>query len=57
MPIVTALEYQKRNKDRVKLYLDDEFACELPLVQAAKLQRGQWPFDYRGPSVDRRQSS
>ena len=40
MPIVTALEYQKRNKDRVSLYLDDEFACELPLVRAAKLQRG-----------------
>lgn len=41
MPVVTALEVQKRNKDRVNVYLDDEFAFGLPLLEAAKLRKGQ----------------
>lgn len=41
MAVVTALEMHHRNKDRVKLYLDDEYAMDLPLTEAAGLSRGQ----------------
>lgn len=41
MPVITALEVQKRNKDRVNVYLDDEFAFGLPIMEAAKLRKGQ----------------
>lgn len=41
MPIITALKVQKRNKERVGLYLDDEYAFALPVMEAAKLRRGQ----------------
>lgn len=41
MPIVTALEMKRGKKERVRLFLDDQFALELPLIDAAKLQRGQ----------------
>jgi len=41
MPVVTALEVQKRNKERVNVYLDDEFAFGLPIMEAAKLRKGQ----------------
>ena len=41
MPIITALELQKRNKQRVNLFLDDEYAFPLPLLDAARLRRGQ----------------
>lgn len=41
MPVVTALEVHRRDKERVKLYLDDEYALDLPLMQAARLRRGQ----------------
>ena len=41
MPVITALEVSQRNADRVKLYLDDKFAMDLPLLEAARLQRGQ----------------
>ena len=41
MPVITALEVQKRNKERVNVYLDDEYAFALPLLEAARLQRGQ----------------
>jgi len=41
MPIITALEVQRRNKERVSLYLDDEFAFALPVMEAAKLRLGQ----------------
>ena len=40
MPIITALKVQKRNKERVGLYLDDEYAFSLPVMEAAKLRRG-----------------
>jgi regulatory protein len=41
MPKVTALEVQKRNKERVNVYLDGEFAFGLDLMAAAALRRGQ----------------
>jgi regulatory protein len=39
--IITALEVQKRNTERVSVYLDGEFAFGLPLMEAAKLRKGQ----------------
>lgn len=41
MATITALEVQKRNKDRVSIYLDGEFAFGLPLEDAARLHKGQ----------------
>lgn len=41
MPIITALEVQKRDKARVNVYLDGEFAFGLTLIQAAQLRKGQ----------------
>ena len=41
MPVVTALERHHRHKERVKLYLDDEYAFQLPLLDAAMLRCGQ----------------
>jgi regulatory protein len=38
---ITALEIQKRNKERVNVYLDGEFAFGLTLLEAARLHRGQ----------------
>lgn len=38
---ITALEPQKRQRDRVSVYLDGEFAFGLPDVEAARLQVGQ----------------
>jgi regulatory protein len=39
--IVTALEVQKRDKERVNVYLDGEFAFGLPIIEAAHLHQGQ----------------
>lgn len=41
MATITALEAQKRNKQRVNVYLDDEFAFGISLIEAAKLRKGQ----------------
>jgi len=41
MPIITALRVQTGGEDRVSLYLDDEFAFDLPLICAAGLHTGQ----------------
>ncbi len=38
---ITALVVQKRNKERVNIYLDGEFAFGLALIEAIKLQKGQ----------------
>jgi regulatory protein len=38
---ITALEAQKRNKQRVNVYLDGEFAFGLSLIEAARLHKGQ----------------
>ena len=39
--IITALEVQKRDKERVNVYLDGEFAFGLPVIEAARLHTGQ----------------
>lgn len=38
---ITALVVQKRNKNRVNVYLDGEFAFGLAAIQAMKLRKGQ----------------
>lgn len=38
---ITALEIQKRDKDRVSVFLDGEFAFGLPIVEAARLHKDQ----------------
>ena len=44
MPVITALEIQKRNKERVNVYLDGEYAFSLDIMAAAQLHKGQ-PLD------------
>jgi regulatory protein len=39
--IVTALEVQKRDKERVNVFIDGEFAFGLNLLDAARLRKGQ----------------
>lgn len=39
--IITALRFQKRDKERVNLFLDSEYAFPLPAVEAAQLRIGQ----------------
>ncbi len=41
MPVVTALEVHQRDRECIKLFLDDEYALDLPLMQAARLSPGQ----------------
>lgn len=38
---ITALVAQKRNKERVNVYLDGEFAFGLAMIEALKLHKGQ----------------
>jgi regulatory protein len=38
---ITALRFQKRNKDRVNVYLDGRFAFGLAAIEAARLEIGQ----------------
>ena len=38
---ITAIRVQKRNPNRANVYIDDQFAFGLELVEAAKLSRGQ----------------
>jgi len=38
---ITALTAQKKNKDRVNVYLDGRFAFGLAAIEAARLRRGQ----------------
>jgi regulatory protein len=38
---ITALRYQKRNRERVNVYLDGSYAFALPAVTAASLRIGQ----------------
>ncbi len=38
---ITALKFQKRNKERVNVYLDGEYAFGLQAVEAAQLRKGQ----------------
>lgn len=39
--VITALEAQKRNKERVNIYLDGEYAFSLTLIEASRLRKGQ----------------
>src|SRR5215204_6413590 len=39
--IVTSLQMQKRNKDRVNVFLDEEFAFAIGLNEALTLKKGQ----------------
>jgi regulatory protein len=41
MPKITQLEQQQGNKERVNVYLDDEFAFGLNLMDAVHLRKGQ----------------
>lgn len=41
MPTITALKAQTRNKDRVNVYLDGEFAFGLAKIEAIRLRLGQ----------------
>lgn len=41
MGIVTAIEVQKRNKERVNVYIDGEYTFSLSLIEAARLRKGQ----------------
>ena len=38
---ITALEFQKKNPERVSVFLDGRFAFGLPAIVAARLKRGQ----------------
>jgi regulatory protein len=38
---ITALQFQKRNKERVNVYLDGTYAFGLDAMQAARLHKGQ----------------
>lgn len=41
MGTITLLEVQKRNKERVNVHLDGEYAFSLALIEAAMLKKGQ----------------
>ena len=38
---ITALKVQQRNKERVSVFLDEEYAFSMPLLEAASLRKGQ----------------
>lgn len=42
---ITSLRFQKKNKERVNVYLDDEYAFALPVLTAAQLRKGQFLSD------------
>ncbi len=42
---ITALRYQKKNRERVNVYLDGHFAFGLPAIVAAHLKKGQFLSD------------
>ncbi len=42
---VTALQIQKRNKERVNVYLDDEYAFPVTILAATGLRKGQFLSD------------
>jgi regulatory protein len=41
MGVVTALRVQERDKDRVSIFVDGEYAFSLPILAAAQLYKGQ----------------
>jgi regulatory protein len=42
---ITALKVQKKNRDRVSVFLDERFAFGIPAIVAARLKRGQYLSD------------
>lgn len=42
---ITALELQKHDKERVSVFINEEYAFSLPLQPAAELKRGQYLTD------------
>jgi regulatory protein len=42
---ITAIQVQKKNKQRANIFLDGEFAFGLALIEAAKLSKGQYLSD------------
>ena len=42
---ITAIQAQKKNKQRANIFLDGEFAFGLALIEAAKLSKGQYLSD------------
>lgn len=57
---ITALRVQQRNKERVSIFLDEEYAFSLPLMEAASLRKGQilTPEDIaRLQAIDERQQA
>ncbi len=42
---ITALEVQKKDRERVNVFIDEEFAFGLSMVQALQLKRGQYLSD------------
>jgi regulatory protein len=41
LAVITALEIQKNNKERVNVFLDGEYAFSVALIEAARLRKGQ----------------
>ncbi|MBC8171806.1 MAG: RecX family transcriptional regulator [Anaerolineae bacterium] len=41
MGVITALEVQKRNHERVNVFLDGEYSFSIALIEAARLRKGQ----------------
>ena len=57
---ITALRVQQRNKERVSIFLDEEYAFSLPLLEAASLRKEQilTPEDIaRLQAIDERQQA
>jgi regulatory protein len=48
---ITALETQKKNRDRVSVYLDDRFAFGVPAIVATRLAPGQFLSDAEIASI------
>jgi regulatory protein len=51
MPTITAIEVQKKNPNRVNIYLDDQFAFGLSRINAAWLKIGQQLSDEKIASL------
>lgn len=51
---ITALTFQKRNKDRVNVYLDGRFAFGLAAIEASRLHVGQTLRDHEITELRRR---
>lgn len=49
---ITELEYQKKNPDRVSVFIDGSFAFGLPAIIAARLKQGQFLSDAEIQSLE-----